>query len=67
MQLQHTALITGRAARLTEPARALRPPTPGLPPFTAKLWAPIPDVGGMMGLALVVMVVDLLESTSIAR
>ncbi|KAI8466625.1 MAG: proton/sulfate transporter [Monoraphidium minutum] len=39
----------------------------GLPPFTAATWAPIENVGDMMGLALVVMVVDLLESTSIAR
>ena len=39
----------------------------GLPPLTVGQWAPIPDVSGMMGLALVVMVVDLLESTSIAR
>ncbi|GBF98588.1 sulfate transporter [Raphidocelis subcapitata] len=39
----------------------------GLPPVTIKQWAPIPDISRMMGLAIVVMVVDLLESTSIAR
>jgi sulfate transporter 4 len=39
----------------------------GLPPVTIKYWAPVKDVSGMMGLAIVVMIVDLLESTSIAR
>jgi sulfate transporter 4 len=39
----------------------------GLPPLTVNKWAPIDDLGGLMPLALVVMLVDLLESTSIAR
>jgi sulfate transporter 4 len=39
----------------------------GLPPVTIQYWAPVKNVSGMMGLAIVVMIVDLLESTSIAR
>jgi sulfate transporter 4 len=39
----------------------------GMPPVTVGRWAPIDGVGALMALALVVMVVDLLESTSIAR
>ena len=40
----------------------------GLPPFTAGKWAPVtPDPGSLVGLAVVVTLVDLLESTSIAR
>lgn len=39
----------------------------GLPHPTINKWSPIEGVGPLMGLALVVMVVDLLESTSIAR
>jgi MFS superfamily sulfate permease-like transporter len=39
----------------------------GLPPLTIAKWAPIENVPGMMRLAFIVMIVDLLESTSIAR
>jgi sulfate transporter 4 len=39
----------------------------GLPPVTVGQWAPVDNVGQLMPLALVVMLVDLLESTSIAR
>jgi hypothetical protein len=39
----------------------------GLPPATIHWWVPVKDVGPMLGLAAVVMLVDLLESTSIAR
>lgn len=39
----------------------------GLPPPTIHWWVPVKDVGPMLGLAAVVMLVDLLESTSIAR
>jgi hypothetical protein len=50
---------------------ALLPPlsllSVGLPPPTIHLWVPVKDIGGMMSLAVVVLLVDLLESTSIAR
>jgi len=39
----------------------------GLPKPTVHLWAPIEDFGKLIPVALVVMLVDLLESTSIAR
>ncbi|KAF8066266.1 SULTR2 [Scenedesmus sp. PABB004] len=39
----------------------------GLPAPTAAWWAPMPDFRRLAPLAVVVMVVDLLESTSIAR
>lgn len=40
----------------------------GLPPVSVSLWAaPIPNLGALLGLACVVTLVDLLESTSIAR
>eukprot|EP00775_Hariotina_reticulata_P008330 gene8330-8515_t len=39
----------------------------GLPSPTISWWVPIDDLGAMMRLAVVVMLVDLLESTSIAR
>lgn len=40
---------------------------PGLPHPTVSWWLPVSDIGPMMRLAVVVMLVDLLESTSIAR
>lgn len=39
----------------------------GMPPFTANKWLPIEDAPSLLRLAGLVMVVDLLESTSIAR
>jgi sulfate transporter 4 len=41
----------------------------GLPSFTGSWWTPIndPSVADLMPIAIVVMFVDLLESTSIAR
>ena len=39
----------------------------GLPHPTVTWWIPVHDVGPMMTLAVIVMLVDLLESTSIAR
>ena len=39
----------------------------GLPHWTVGYWAPIENPGGLFGLAIVIMLVDLLESTSIAR
>eukprot|EP00879_Flechtneria_rotunda_P022739 GHRR01024015.1.p1 GENE.GHRR01024015.1~~GHRR01024015.1.p1 ORF type:complete len:617 (+),score=164.97 GHRR01024015.1:919-2769(+) len=39
----------------------------GLPPPTIGWWAPVSNTGAMIGLGAVVMLVDLLESTSIAR
>lgn len=42
-------------------------PAAGLPPPSIHKWVPISNLGGMLGLAAVVMLVDLLESTSIAR
>jgi len=39
----------------------------GLPPLTIGKWAPIENLPSLFRLAVVVMVVDLLESTSIAR
>lgn len=39
----------------------------GLPPVTASWWLPLHDAGRLAPLAAVVMLVDLLESTSIAR
>ena len=58
------------SAACADPARAhLAPPAPplGLPKPTIGQWAPIGNVGQLITLAVVVMVVDLLESTSIAR
>lgn len=40
---------------------------PGLPGPTVNLWFPINDISQMLPLAMVIMLVDLLESTSIAR
>jgi hypothetical protein len=42
-------------------------PPPGLPQPTIGWWGPIHNLGPMLGLSAVVMLVDLLESTSIAR
>lgn len=39
----------------------------GMPPFTAQYWAPIAQLQKLLPLALIVMAVDMLESTSIAR
>lgn len=39
----------------------------GLPPFTANQWAPISRIDKLLPLAFIVMAVDMLESTSIAR
>lgn len=40
----------------------------GLPPFSATKWVPVTyDPGSLLGLAAIVTLVDLLESTSIAR
>ncbi len=39
----------------------------GLPKPTVSWWAPMPDFTDLIPIALIVMVVDLLESTSIAR
>lgn len=43
--------------------------TQGLPPFTVSWWVPMTDPGfsDLIVTAVVVMFVDLLESTSIAR
>lgn len=38
-----------------------------MPPLTIRKWTPVEDLPSMMRLAALVMVVDLLESTSIAR
>lgn len=43
------------------------PSRAGLPAPTVSWWLPMPDAAKLAPLALVVMVVDLLESTSIAR
>lgn len=39
----------------------------GMPPVTITKWVPIEDIGSLLPLAVVVMCIDLLESTSIAR
>lgn len=39
----------------------------GMPPFTANQWAPISRIDKLLPLAFIVMAVDMLESTSIAR
>lgn len=39
----------------------------GLPPFSANQWAPISRIDKLLPLAFIVMAVDMLESTSIAR
>lgn len=39
----------------------------GLPHLTIGWWAPVEKFGQLMPIAIVVMLVDLLESTSIAR
>ncbi|KAJ9521803.1 hypothetical protein QJQ45_024684, partial [Haematococcus lacustris] len=39
----------------------------GLPPLSIHMWAPVEGVGPLLGLGVIVMLVDLLESTSIAR
>ena len=39
----------------------------GLPPVSIQQWAPINNLGHILPLALIVMAVDMLESTSIAR
>ncbi|KAF8060559.1 SULTR2 [Scenedesmus sp. PABB004] len=39
----------------------------GLPPVSIGLWAPISNLGKLLPLAFIVMAVDMLESTSIAR
>ncbi|KAJ9521922.1 hypothetical protein QJQ45_024793, partial [Haematococcus lacustris] len=38
-----------------------------LPPLSIHMWAPVEGVGPLLGLGVIVMLVDLLESTSIAR
>jgi sulfate transporter 4 len=38
-----------------------------MPPFTANQWAPISRIDKLLPLAFIVMAVDMLESTSIAR
>lgn len=39
----------------------------GLPPCTIGLWSPMPNFSELIPVAVVVMIVDLMESTSIAR
>jgi MFS superfamily sulfate permease-like transporter len=39
----------------------------GMPPFSANQWAPITNIDKLLPLAFIVMAVDMLESTSIAR
>ena len=39
----------------------------GMPPFSANQWAPISNIDKLLPLAFIVMAVDMLESTSIAR
>ncbi len=43
------------------------PPRSGLPPVTIQQWVPVQNLGTLLPLAFLVMAVDLLESTSIAR
>lgn len=38
-----------------------------MPPFSANQWAPISNIDKLLPLAFIVMAVDMLESTSIAR
>lgn len=39
----------------------------GLPPFTANMWVPVNYIDRLLPLSFIVMAVDMLESTSIAR
>jgi sulfate transporter 4 len=39
----------------------------GLPPLTINRWFPITNFPGLIKLAIIVWIIDLLESTSIAR
>lgn len=39
----------------------------GLPPVTIQHWVPVKNLGNILPLAFIVMAVDMLESTSIAR
>ncbi len=47
------------------PPRRRRPA--GLPPLTINRWFPLDNIAPLMKLALIVWLIDLLESTSIAR
>jgi MFS superfamily sulfate permease-like transporter len=42
-------------------------PPAGLPPFTANQWFPIYNISPLIKLAIIVWIIDLLESTCIAR
>jgi sulfate transporter 4 len=49
------------------PIRIVKNIPQGLPPFTANLWAPVMHIDKLLPLAFIIMAVDMLESTSIAR
>jgi hypothetical protein len=62
-----SVLASGCCCCVLIPCLSLLLLLPGLPQPTIGWWGPINNLGPMLGLSAVVMLVDLLESTSIAR
>lgn len=60
-------VVAGKWTNGKGPIKIVKNIPQGMPPFTANLWAPISNLEKLLPLAFIVMAVDMLESTSIAR
>lgn len=60
-------VVAGKWTNGKGPIKIVKNIPQGMPPFTANLWAPISRIDKLLPLAFIVMAVDMLESTSIAR